>query len=127
MLLDGFCRVIEAERQVPGPVGKYRTTPLDATADILGPPISLAASPNPMRDRIQFVLQGPASAAGVLDVYDVTGRKCLTRILVSDAGGRARLDWDGADDAGRRLPSGAYRAVAQTGGRRTVTGFAIIR
>jgi hypothetical protein len=128
MLLAGFCRVIEAERQVQGRARKSRLyEPLSAASGIEGSSLALAAWPNPMRDRIQILFRGPANATGLLRVIDATGRRCLTQILISDAQGRGQLIWDGVDDGGRRLPSGAYEAVLQTGEGRTATGFAIIR
>ncbi len=128
MLLAGFCRVIEAERTVPGPVGKSRLTmPLSAGLSVEGPSAGLTAWPNPMRDRIQFVLHGAPNTTGILRIIDAAGRNCLTQFLSSDAHGRLALVWDGADEGGRRLPSGAYQAVMQTGRGRAETGFTIIR
>ncbi|HOX27046.1 MAG TPA: FlgD immunoglobulin-like domain containing protein [Candidatus Krumholzibacteria bacterium] len=86
----------------------------------------LPNSPNPFNPRttLNFELARPGTVD--LRVYDVAGR--LVRVL-RDAGaalpaGRHQVDWDGADDGGRRLPSGVYVARLVASGEstaRTVT------
>jgi hypothetical protein len=68
----------------------------------------LSSAPNPFGKgtRIQFLLHaaGPANVT----VYDLGGRR--VRVLVDGplAPGPHSVTWDGRDDAGRRLASGAY-------------------
>ncbi len=66
-------------------------------------------SPNPFRERatISFRLAEPASIGA--RVYDAEGR--LRRSLAEGralAAGERALTWDGRDDAGREVPTGAY-------------------
>jgi hypothetical protein len=68
----------------------------------------LAPRPNPFNPttRIPFVLE--AAGRVELIVYDVTGR--VVKTLVNDhlAAGRHDVSWDGRDDNGRLLATGAY-------------------
>ncbi len=74
-------------------------------------------APNPFNPstRVTFSLakQGPA----VIDVLDLQGR--LVRTLLSDtvAAGERTVEWDGRDDAGRPVASGAYLARLRADGQ----------
>jgi hypothetical protein len=77
------------------------------------------ARPNPFNPRTELELEVPAEggAGGVrLRIFDVGGR--LVRTLVDGplAPGRHRLTWDGRDDGGQRLVSGAYFLRASASG-----------
>ncbi|HPF34323.1 MAG TPA: FG-GAP-like repeat-containing protein [Candidatus Krumholzibacteria bacterium] len=88
----------------------------------------LANRPNPFNPstEIRFVLARDARVDA--HVVDVAGRRVrtLARGLAQPAGERA-LRWDGRDDGGRALPSGAYYAVVHADGRRAVGRMTLIR
>jgi hypothetical protein len=75
----------------------------------------LACLPNPFRSitRIRYSL--PAAGPAAIAVYDVQGR--LVRTLMSEAmpAGDHEVEWNGADQSGRRLADGVYwiRLAAQ--------------
>lgn len=73
--------------------------------------LHLDAYPNPTPGTVRFSLPGGRSAAiGPLAVFDSAGR--LVRRL--DLGATGIGIWDGLDEAGRRLPAGAYFARLST-------------
>ncbi len=85
--------------------------------------------PNPSRYGVEVTIGGLSSEEAGSDgelslrVYDVSGR--LVRVLTGAphrSGGAARWHWDGNDDGGRRVPQGAYYAVAATATGRELTG-----
>ena len=73
------------------------------------PSFSLAQNfPNPAKNgtTIRFAIPAPADVRVAL--YDVQGRLVRTLVDGTRAAGRHSVDWDGADDAGRRVASGVY-------------------
>jgi len=69
----------------------------------------LAARPNPFNPRTAIRFELPAATTVVLRIHDVQGR--VVRTLAageSFAAGRHELAWDGTDETGRALASGAY-------------------
>jgi len=66
------------------------------------------AYPNPFNPstRVDFSL-GEAGHAS-LRVYDLAGRRVRTLVDAELEAGAHEFEWDGRDDAGRRLPSGVY-------------------
>ncbi len=64
--------------------------------------------PNPFnpQTRIAYTLATPASVQ--LHLFDVHGRLVRTLMDRPQAAGRHEVTWDGRDDLGRALPSGAY-------------------
>lgn len=75
----------------------------------------LPAQPNPFNPRTALSLVMPATGRASLRIFDARG--ALVRHLLDDEldAGVHRLAWDGCDDAGRSLPSGAYFARLQRG------------
>jgi len=77
-------------------------------------PLEMAApSPNPSRGPVTFSLRVSDDSEIRVRVVDTQGRAVRTERLAGGAGLRA-WTWDGSDDAGRRVPSGVYRAIAWT-------------
>jgi hypothetical protein len=79
-------------------------------------PTLLANYPNPFNPTtwIRFAISrlGPVR----LDVYDVTGQRLRTLVQGTVEAGRYELLWDGRDDAGFNVASGAYFAVLRADG-----------
>jgi flagellar hook capping protein FlgD len=76
-----------------------------------------AATPNPFSSEITLRCVLSASGPMSLRIYDAAGR--LVRTLADGTwdAGEQRAVWDGRDDAGRLVPSGAYFARMRAGGR----------
>ncbi len=63
---------------------------------------------SPMLAFPTLVFELAATGPARLDIYSVKGRR-LRRLLDGPLeAGRHELQWNGRDDAGRRLPSGVY-------------------
>ncbi len=66
--------------------------------------------PNPFNPKTT-VAYGLATAGPVtLQIYGVDGRHLRTLVNEHQAAGRHEVDWDGRDDSGAQLASGAYLA-----------------
>ena len=73
--------------------------------------------PNPFNPSTRLVFELPAAADVTLTVLDAAGAR--VRTLIRSEGlpaGRHRATWDGRDDAGRSLGSGAYLFRLEAGG-----------
>lgn len=68
------------------------------------------ATPNPFRQRTEFLLTLAAPGRVNLSIYTVDGRLVRTVLDATRAAGRYPLAWDGRDDAGRRVTPGLYWA-----------------
>lgn len=77
----------------------------------------MSAFPNPFNPQtvLSFSLAGPDNVS--LIIYDHRG--CLVRTLASGllSAGSHRVTWDGKDDRGAAVSSGAYRVLLRTSGR----------
>ncbi len=79
--------------------------------DMIGLPLTAHLQPNypnPFNTSttIPFVLLEPGQVT--LEIYDVTGQLIRSFELNHQRDGSYRVVWDGADDQGRRVSSGAY-------------------
>lgn len=108
-------------------VDNVRVNPVDCQLLSTGPSTPqprlafLAPTPNPSRGatRMRFAL--PALENHVeLVIHDVQGRARLSRAFGPLAAGDHDWVWDGRDDAGRVLPSGAYFARLRVGSKELV-------
>jgi hypothetical protein len=73
--------------------------------------------PNPFKPSTSIPFELSESGHASLRIYDIGGR--LVRTLVDDqlAGESYSVEWDGRDDRGRHLPSGAYFYSLRAGER----------
>ena len=78
--------------------------------------LSLTAAPNPFNGRVALRLEG--LGAGMVDVtiHDAAGR-AVRRLSVPVDAATVTVRWDGRDDRGRHVPSGAYFVRGRQGGR----------
>lgn len=85
------------------------------------------ASPNPFNPQVTIAFDLAAPARARLAVFDLHG--ALVRVLVDAdlAVGRQSVRWDGRDDAGRALPSGAYFARFEAGDVQQVRKLMLVR
>jgi hypothetical protein len=87
----------------------------------------LQNAPNPFSGvtRIAFTL--PERSSVCLTLYDASGR-AVNRLLDVDLGaGSHRVEWDGRDGRGRRLPQGVYFYRLEAGDRTATRRMVLIR
>ncbi|MCB1163777.1 hypothetical protein KDL67_13910 [bacterium] len=105
-----WCELVSGQYQVTvataAPIGAVETSPSAG--------FGLGVSPNPFNPRTTFALRLDAPAQVALGIYDAAGRRVRALELALPAG-TSTVDWDGRDDAGRRLASGVYLARAAAG------------
>lgn len=90
-------------------------------ADTPERPTRLTIHPNPFNPRTTVRLVAPESGSGVLEVFDLRGRRIATPWSGQVTGGVPfDVSWDGLDDTGRAVPSGTY-AFRYFDGTRTAT------
>ncbi len=86
----------------------FTGVPASAPPPSVTPPAPVVSRPNPFAERtsVSFALTRPGTVA--LRVFDVDGRMVRTLTRGHHGAGEHRLDWDGRDDRGQRLPAGRY-------------------
>jgi len=113
----------------PGvPVGTMIFTLLSSSTDVpAAGSLETRVHPNPFNPRTVVSFTAPAPGNATVRIHDLRGRALreLWRGPV-DAGLR-ELAWDGRDDAGRWLPSGAYLVAVRVGTARTATKILFAR
>jgi hypothetical protein len=112
---DIYAQRLSGSGQVPSAVGP----------DAAPHPVALGANvPNPFSSNTRLDVYVPTATSGTLDVYDVLGRKVVSRSLPSLSKGWQQLDVDGRSDRGQLLPSGVYfvrlNAAGQVSTRKVV-------
>ncbi|HPF70408.1 MAG TPA: hypothetical protein PLQ13_07045 [Candidatus Krumholzibacteria bacterium] len=97
--------------------------PVPAVASLqVGP-----ATPNPCNPRAQVALQGRPGAVLAVSVVDVRGRRVASAGVVLDARGQGGYVFRGVDAAGRALPAGVYRVLADDGSARAGTAVTLLK
>jgi hypothetical protein len=100
-----------------GAVLLHGSTGIHVSAAVPLRPFLDAAMPNPFNPSTTLRFGIAAAGALVIDVFDARGRRVrgLRREAHAPAGFH-RVTWDGRDDAGRRVASGAYVVRMQAQG-----------
>ncbi len=77
--------------------------------------LAVVAAPNPFNPRTTLSFAVPREGRVRVDLFDLRGAR--VRVLLDEVlpAGPASLAWDGLDDAGRPLASGAYHARVKAG------------
>lgn len=91
-----------------------------ATVVLDGPPaatLRLDAWPNPANPRVTVSFGLPTAGLATLTVHDARGRRVRTLLATERIPGTDHVVWDGADDAGRPVPSGVYELRLDAAGR----------
>ena len=110
---------LDARDQANQPVAIEQTTPVEARPTPAQ--LVLASSyPNPFANTTTVVFGLPRAASVKLVVFDIQGRAVRHLIDGTVSAGWARVMWDGRDDAGRGLQSGAY-VIRLAAGERVIT------
>lgn len=73
------------------------------------------AWPNPFNPRTELAFTLPAPGHARLDIHDARGARIRQLVDEVLAAGEQRSTWDGLDEAGRPVPSGAYFARLEVG------------
>ncbi len=110
-----MCVLPEASEALPAPLATPAAPRLDAPW------------PNPANPRVNLAFAARPGETVRLEVRDLRGRRLRTARAVADDAGAGLWTFDGLDDRGRPLPSGAYRAVAIGARGVDARGFALVR
>lgn len=90
--------------------------------------LTLAAPwPNPANPATTVAFSAPPSSTVTLRIIDLRGRLVRRRPVTVGADGLGTWQFDGCDNAGRTLPSGVYRCVAESGGLFAARSLTIVR
>lgn len=65
-------------------------------------------SPSPFSDRVELSYALPQAARVSLAIFDATGAQVRSLGRAEVQAGRHRIQWDGRNDAGEKLPAGLY-------------------
>ncbi|MGD9546024.1 MAG: hypothetical protein AB7V45_00625 [Candidatus Krumholzibacteriia bacterium] len=84
--------------------------------------VRLRAWPNPFNARLSFTVEGSVPGGAQIRIHDAKGRQ----VRVLEAAGPV-VEWDGADQAGRSLPSGVYFARVVGEGNRAVARVCLVK
>lgn len=106
--------------------GMLSLVPVDGGHVPLVPAVSEAA-PNPFNPATEIRGELPVATRVLLVVYDVRGRAVRTLVDGLREAGPFSEAWDGRDDGGRALPSGAYFARLSAGGHESVLKLLLAR
>jgi hypothetical protein len=88
---------------------------------------TLRCAPNPFNPLTRIAFDAPTAGRAVLAVHDARGRALRTLRAGWLEAGAHQVVWDGRDDAGRRLPSGAYFIRFESAGRTAVAKVLLIK
>ena len=118
----GRVNALAALQATPDPLGCVIQLPNGSyiTCDeAAGQPFSLMAYPNPAPGSMRFGFVTPTRVDVDLAIYDLQGRRARTLLRNALDPGVHSVNWNGADDRGRRLPDGVYfaRLLSPTGNR----------
>jgi hypothetical protein len=84
----------------------------DCEHPVAAPPLEVTMAisnrPNPFNPRTMITYVLPVDGHARLVVYDVAGRVVRTLLNRWESAGSHEIVWDGRDNRGRRVPSGAY-------------------
>ena len=101
------------------------STPAD---DVPAPVTTLAgAHPNPFNPKTTLRFSLAERQRATLRLYDLTGRRVRTLLDETRDAGDHAVDWNGRDDAGRRLASGVYLVRFEAAGVREEEKLILIK
>ena len=90
-------------------LGTFTFIRLDAVAPVPGADaLALRIAPNPFNPRTTIRFSPPAADLARVEIFDVAGRRVRLLAAGTFGPGPVSMAWDGLDDAGRPVPSGAY-------------------
>ena len=114
-LVDGGGRWFNMINPTPGASNAGPTAIDDEIPGAVSPTLSgVRIAPNPFNPRTEIFFSLGRAENVTVGVYDLTGRLVRTLHRGNLPSGEHVLRWDGSDDSGRRLASGAYFARIAT-------------
>lgn len=87
----------------------------------------LDAWPNPFNPRVTLAFDMAKDGQVRLGMYDLQGRRVATLVDGPRPAGRNQIVWDGCDQRGQGLPSGAYFARLESPSGHEVTKVSLVR
>ena len=88
---------------------------------------SVNCSPNPFNALIRIEYTMPERGHLDISIYNVRGQLVRKVIDETVASGAAKLAWDGRDERGANVASGAYFYVAKKAGERKVGKIVLVK
>jgi len=119
---DLVCTLPPVAVAFDAPSGQVAEVPPPGAAFELSPP-----APDPASREAWLAFSLARAGEARLEILDVTGRRVRTLASGPRDAGPARLAWDLADAAGRRVPPGLYLARLVSGGESRVRRLIVIR
>ena len=107
--------------------GVVGSAPLEASAPVPRRFGLRAAYPNPAHREVSLVFTLPTPQEVEMEVFDAQGRRMRHLLSGPLAAGSQRLVWDGRDDAGRPVASGAYLVRLTAGAEHEITALRLVR
>jgi hypothetical protein len=89
--------------------------------------IEMVAYPNPFNPQVMIAFSPDRTVTGELAVYDVTGKRVAVLAQGEFPAGLNRVSWNGQDEAGRAVSSGAYFCRLQAGDQSTAVTVNLVR
>jgi hypothetical protein len=90
-------------------------------------PAPLTAWPNPFNPRVTIAWDLPAAVDGTLEVFAMDGTRVRTLLSGTVAAGPGEVQWDGRDQNGRDVATGAYVARLRTADRVQTQRLLLVR
>jgi len=87
----------------------------------------LAPWPNPSNPATEIRVQSEPGQSVRLSVVDLRGHRVRAVTVIADGAGEGRFRFDGTDNAGRILPAGVYRVIAEGGGAFAARSLTLVR
>ncbi len=100
---------------------------LEDTPEVSSPVILRQNHPNPFNPTTTIVFSLPKSANTELAVYTIDGRRVATLVSEVLSAGQHRVSWDGHDQSGRPVASGAYFYRLNSGDSRLVKRMVLVK
>ena len=99
-----------------------------STASIPAPPVRITGVyPNPFAASTTVALTLSGAGPIDVDVYDVRGKRVATIATRGGVAGRNVIEWNGRDDAGRRVSTGTYFLKVKAGGQTLTRKVVVVR
>lgn len=88
------------------------------------PYVSLKVYPNPFKEQTLFEIEKNTYDKGEIIIYNLQGRK-VKSLAVN--GSVSKIEWNGRNDQGGKLPSGIYFARLSNGSKQTIRKIILIK
>ena len=90
-------------------------------------PLEMVAYPNPFNPQVMINFSPQQAVSGELAVYDISGRRVAVLARGEFAQGLNQVRWNGTDESGQAVSSGAYICRLEAGGMSTSVAINLVR